>query len=188
MGRVRELPLRTRPTIHSSFESLLCLVVLISLEKQTTYQIRLDKRYQYGIVIRVLRVRNPIHARHFMFRRPAVLLTSPRDLSNCSLFLALLHQSEAHLFTFQFLAHSSAKTPGCHQSRFSFFGPPRATRHSPANLFRISTYRRRPRFDRDQPKSSVHKPFRINTYKKSRCNPFRIRTYKKPGGGGCYVS
>ena len=68
-----------------------------------------------------------------MPRRPAVLLTSPRDISNSSLFLALSregfvldHQIAAHPVPFQSSTHSfsprsarGAKTPGCHQECFS---------------------------------------------------------------------
>jgi len=53
-----------------------------------------------------------------MPRRPAALLTSPRDISNSSLFVVLDHEIEKHPFPFQLLPHSFAKTPGVSSSPF----------------------------------------------------------------------
>jgi len=53
-----------------------------------------------------------------MPRRPAALLTSPRDFSNSSLFVVLDHEIEKHPFPFQLLPHSFAKTPGVSSSPF----------------------------------------------------------------------
>ena len=54
-----------------------------------------------------------------MPRRPAVLPTFPRDLSNFALSGILVQRSEAHPFTFQSLAHSLQKPGGVTQSVFS---------------------------------------------------------------------
>src|SRR5215470_17665137 len=64
--------------------------------------------------------------------RSAVLLTPPNPDSLSSLFCALLHQSEAHLFPFQGLAHSLRVYPGWHRvSGFVLANPERSNdRHS----------------------------------------------------------
>ena len=117
------------------------------------------------------------------FRPAAPTFPAPNPLSApalVSLFCALLHhQIEAHLLPFQPLPHSLAKTPGVSPTALPqlFNNLFNSLRKS----FRINTYRRSPRFSRNQPKSSARKSFRFRTYKKSICKPFRIRTYKKKG-------
>jgi hypothetical protein len=115
-----------------------------------------------------------VPARPLMPRRLAVLLTSPRSISNSSLFRTFctpLQKSEAHPLPFQPLPASLQKRRACLLSSFleerqeRFPLPPLVTRHSPL---------------------SARNPFRMNTYKsvsKQRTlTPFRINTYAKIGG------
>jgi hypothetical protein len=68
-------------------------------------------------MIPVSRARSASVARHFMRCRPAVLLTSPRDIPNSSLLVVLDHEIGKHPLPFQSPTHSFAKTPGWHQER-----------------------------------------------------------------------
>jgi len=58
---------------------------------------------------------------------------------------------------------------------------------TPHKVFRMNTYKRTPRFSRNQPKLSARNPFGCNTYRLHACNPFIRNTYKKQGEGypGC---
>jgi len=133
-----------------------------------------------------------------MPRRMAVLPTSPRAISNSSLFpalscegCALLHQSEAHSVSFQSLPHSFARTPGRHQVRF----PNSVDSSQPSNLptfnalspleaTLIDDLRVLPEISRNRPHAT---PAESTLTRNSRCNPFRSNTYKKQGGGGVIV-
>jgi len=73
-------------------------------------------------------------SRSFMLRRPAVLPTSPRSFPNSSLFVALLHQSERHLVSFQSLPHSLRVYPGWHLEAFFNFSTSHYSLSSPVTL------------------------------------------------------
>ena len=125
-----------------------------------------------------------VRTRHFMPRRLAVLLTSPRDLSNSSLFCTLLQKSKAHPLTFQSLPGSLQKHRRCHHERFLLLNSSRLNSSTRFNSFRRNPYSRSPRFSRNQPKLSPRNPFRCNTCRLRPRNPFIRNTYKKPGGRG----
>ena len=119
-----------------------------------------------------------VPARHFMPRRHAVPLTSPRSISNSALFPALsregcifctlVQKSEAHPLTFQLLPVSLQKHRGWHQERTS-------------KTYDVETFRR-------SNMQTLFKSFRINTCKsvsKQRTlTAFRMNTYAKTEGGG----
>src|SRR5260221_12863178 len=82
--------------------------------------------------------------------------------------------------------------PGMTPRATLFSGSSLVTRHSPlvypeprrATIpCRIRTYRRTPRFSRNQPQGRSRKSFRIRTYRHPFCKSFRIRTYEKTGWG-----
>jgi len=76
-----------------------------------------------------------------------------------SLFVVVLHHEiEAHLFYFQSLPHSFAKTPGCHPARFPF---------SSILVVSLSTLQL-------STLNSHLTPFRINTYAKARGGLLRL--------------
>jgi hypothetical protein len=103
------------------------------------------------------------------------------------LFCAPLHscaQERCVSTLFSIISSIFAKTPG--MASKGVFQPFSFALFSflPRNSFRSNTYRRIPRFNRNQPKSSASNPFRFNTYGPPVCNPFIRNTYKKQGEGG----
>jgi len=102
-----------------------------------------------------------------MLRRPAVLLTFPRDSSSSSLFLALLalsleefvldHENQAHPLPFQSSTHSFAKAPGWHQERSfhsSTLNPSSCSPATPLSATLTDDLRVLPCFVRNRPLAS----------------------------------